>query len=122
MARLKTRVDRRRARHVRVRKVVAGSPERPRMAVFRSIKQIYAQVIDDTQGRTLAAASSLKLAPGEPGKALTKTEAARQVGVEIARKAKEAGVAKVVFDRGGNRYHGRVKALADAARQGGLEF
>ncbi len=122
MARLKTQVDRRKARHVRVRKTVEGTPERPRLSVFRSTKEIYAQVIDDSIGRTLAAASSLKVAGEGAEKKPTKTDVAKAVGLEVARKAKDAGVSKVVFDRGGNRYHGRVKALADAAREGGLEF
>ncbi len=122
MARLNTRVERRRSRHVRVRKSVEGMAQRPRLSVYRSIKEIYAQVIDDSVGRTLAAASSLKVAVAQEGKKLTKTDEAKLVGDEIARKAKEAGVTKVVFDRGGNRYHGRVKALADAARKGGLDF
>lgn len=122
MARLKTQVERRKSRHIRVRKTVEGTTQRPRLSVFRSTKEIYAQVIDDSVGRTLASASSLKVAGDGAEKKLTKTDAAKAVGVEVARKAKDAGVSKVVFDRGGNRYHGRVKALADAAREGGLEF
>ncbi|MBI4310416.1 MAG: 50S ribosomal protein L18 [Chloroflexi bacterium] len=119
---MNTRVDRRRSRHMRVRKHVTGTSERPRLSVYRSLKDIYVQVIDDGAGRTLAAASSLKLSGSGDGKKRTKTEEAKLVGVEIAQKAKEAGVTKVVFDRGGNMYHGRVKALADAAREGGLVF
>jgi large subunit ribosomal protein L18 len=107
-------------RHVRVRKVVAGTPDKPRLAVFRSLTHIYAQVIDDEAGRTLAAAStvekSLKATNGN------KTARAKAVGAAVAEKAKAAGVTRVVFDRGGNRYHGRVKALAEAAREGGLKF
>jgi len=110
----------RRRRHERVRKTVAGTPERPRLAVYRSLTHIYAQVIDDEHGRTLAAASDvekpLKDAPGN------KSERAKAVGSAIAKKAGEAGVTDVVFDRGGNKYHGRVKALAEAAREGGLRF
>jgi large subunit ribosomal protein L18 len=110
----------RQRRHERVRKTVAGTPGRPRLAVYRSLTHIYAQVIDDEQGRTLAAASdvekTLKDAKGN------KSERAKAVGTAIAQKAKDAGVTKVVFDRGGNRYHGRVKALAEAAREGGLQF
>ncbi|MBI4202873.1 MAG: 50S ribosomal protein L18 [Chloroflexi bacterium] len=119
---MKTRIDRRRSRHTRVRKSVSGTPQRPRLSVYRSIKEIYAQVIDDSAGRTLAAASSMKLAGDSPEEKVTKTGEAKLVGAEIARKAREAGVTQVVFDRGGNRYHGRVKALAEAAREGGLEF
>lgn len=104
-------------RHTRVRSVVTGTAERPRLAVFRSASHIYAQVIDDASGKTLAAASSADI----KSKA-AKTDLSTQVGTAIAEKAKAKGVAAVVFDRGGYRYHGRVKALADAARAGGLEF
>ena len=101
----------------RIRKRVSGTAERPRLTVFRSNKQIYAQVIDDTVGKTLAAASSLKLDIKAP-----KKEIAAKVGEMIAKKAQEAGVVSVVFDRNGYLYHGRVKELADAARNGGLKF
>ncbi len=104
-------------RHHRVRKVVSGSSERPRLAVFRSNRHIYAQVIDDIGGRTLVSASSLKLSVEGDKKA-----AARKVGEEIAKRAKEAGVSKVVFDRGGNLFHGRVREVAEGARGAGLEF
>lgn len=104
-------------RHRRVRRKVAGTAERPRLVVYRSNKQIYAQVIDDTAGRTLAAAASTAL-PGEGDK----KEAAKRVGAEVARRARQAGVTRVVFDRGGYQYHGRVAALAEAAREGGLDF
>jgi large subunit ribosomal protein L18 len=107
-------------RHARLRKTVAGTPVRPRLAVFRSLTHIYAQVIDDAQGRTLAAASSLE--KGLKDGAGTKTERAKAVGSAIARKAIDAGITDVVFDRGGNRFHGRVKALAEAAREAGLKF
>lgn len=107
-------------RHVRVRKKVAGTPERPRLAVYRSLTHIYAQVIDDEKGHTLAAASTLD--KGIKGGGGNKSAGAKAVGTAVAQKAKDAGVSKVVFDRGGNRYHGRVKALADAAREAGLEF
>jgi large subunit ribosomal protein L18 len=103
-------------RHRRVRKGVAGSPLRPRLAVFRSARHIYAQIIDDTTGRTLASASTLGA-----GKA-KKSDAAKQVGALVAERAKAAGVTKVAFDRGGYKYQGRVAALADGAREGGLEF
>lgn len=109
-------------RHRRVRKRVHGTPERPRLSVFRSNVHIYAQVIDDSIGRTLAAASTVDraLAPNLNGQA--KVEQAREVGKLVAERAKAAGVTKVVFDRGGFKYHGRVKALADAAREAGLDF
>jgi large subunit ribosomal protein L18 len=107
-------------RHARIRKDVTGTGERPRLAVYRSITHIYAQVIDDAQGRTLVAASDvekgLRVAKGN------KTERAKAVGTAVAKKAIDAGVSQVVFDRGGNRFHGRVKALAEAAREAGLKF
>ena len=104
-------------RHRRVRKKVFGTPERPRLAVFRSNRHIYAQLIDDFQGRTLAAASTLKDAgSGDP------KEQAKAVGTALAERAKSAGVSRVAFDRGGFKYHGRVQAVADGAREGGLEF
>ena len=106
-------------RHRRVRKKVQGTPERPRLAVFRSNKHITAQVIDDRAGRTIASASSTEGAfEGSGGN----VEAATKIGEIIAARAKAAGVTSVVFDRGGYLYHGRVAALADAARNGGLEF
>ena len=104
---------------VRVRRKVQGTPERPRLSVYRSNKGIYAQIIDDENGRTLASASSLK---DKQANEVAKTEHARIVGQAIAEKAKAAGIASVVFDRNGYLYHGRVKALADAAREGGLQF
>ena len=106
--------------HERIRHRVHGSQERPRLAVFRSLKHIYAQVIDDRKGHTLAAASSneKKSAVGNGGN----LAGAKQVGKLIAERAQAGGVKKVVFDRGGYLYHGRIKALADAARQAGLEF
>ena len=110
----------RQKRHERLRLRVEGSASRPRLAVFRSLNHIYAQVIDDTSGRTLAAASSLEAAL-RSAKA-TKTAEASTVGRVVAERARAAGVAQVVFDRAGNRYHGRVKSLADAAREAGLEF
>jgi large subunit ribosomal protein L18 len=107
-------------RHGRVRKKVAGTAERPRLAVFRSLTHIYAQVIDDERGHTVVAASSLeKDLKGTSG---NKSARAKAVGEAVAKKAKAAGVEQVVFDRGGNRFHGRVKALAEAARKGGLKF
>ena len=111
--------QRRQRRHRRVRGKVHGSAGRPRLCVFRSSKGIYAQVIDDDAGVTLASASTLQLGSGASG---TKSEKAAEVGKLVAQRAREAGVEKVVFDRGGYLYHGRVKALADGAREGGLEF
>ncbi|MFD0872491.1 50S ribosomal protein L18 [Chlamydia abortus] len=107
-------------RHLRVRKKIEGTTERPRLNIFRSEKHMYAQVIDDVKGVTIAAASTLdKELKMENG---GNVEAARQVGALIAKRAKEKGIDKVVFDRGGYLYHGRVQALADAAREAGLEF
>ena len=104
-------------RHRRVRKNVRGVADRPRLAVFRSSNHIYAQVIDDDRGHTLASATSLEVKSGD-----TKTVVAKTVGEAVARLALAAGVTRVVFDRGGYKYHGRVKALADAARSEGLSF
>ncbi len=112
-----TKVDRRLKIKRSVRSKISGTAERPRLTVFRSNKQIYAQVIDDTTGRTLAAASSLKIEDKAP-----KKEIAAKVGEQIAKSAQEAGVQVVVFDRNGYLYHGRIKELADAARNGGLKF
>jgi large subunit ribosomal protein L18 len=110
-------VQLRQRRHRRVRKRVVGTPERPRLAVFRSNRHVYAQVIDDTAGRTLAAASTLKDGGGDDPKARAKA-----VGLALAGKAKDAGVTHVAFDRGGFLYHGRIQAVADGAREGGLDF
>lgn len=110
----------RKRRHVRVRAKVSGTPERPRLNVFRSSAHIYAQVIDDIAGHTIVAASDLEPAIREKGG--TKTERAEAVGAAIAERAKSAGIDTVVFDRGGFLYHGRIKAVAEAARSGGLEF
>jgi large subunit ribosomal protein L18 len=109
-------------RHRRVRKKVAGTQDRPRLNVYRSLNQIYAQVIDDDRGHTLVSVSSLDGSITSKLKGKTKTEQARLIGEEVAKRAKKAGVKSVVFDRGGYRYHGRVRALAEAAREGGLEF
>ena len=122
MSKNESRQDIRQRKHIRVRKKVYGTPERPRLCVYRSLNHIYAQVIDDLQGRTLVAASTLapELRTGEGiGKNI---EAARSVGKLIAERALAQGITKVVFDRGGNLYHGRVAALAEAAREKGLEF
>ena len=109
-------------RHIRVRKKIEGTPERPRLAVFRSLSHIYAQVIDDRAQRTLVAASDLEPAVRAQLDGKKKTERAEIVGAVLAERAKEKGITRVVFDRGGFKYHGRVKALAEAARKGGLEF
>lgn len=109
----------RKRRHYRVRKQVQGTTQRPRLAVFRSNKHIVAQVIDDSSGTTVAAASTVE--NGWDGRGNT-VEAATKVGSLVAERAKDAGVSQVVFDRGGNLYHGRIAALADAARDAGLEF
>ena len=109
-------------RHARVRKNLAGTPERPRLNVFRSITEIYAQVIDDQSGHTLAAASSVDGELRKKMKSLNKTEQAKLVGQTVADRAKSKGITSVVFDRGGFRYMGRVKALADSARENGLQF
>ncbi len=116
----KSRQAARHRRHARIRRKVAGTAERPRLSVFRSNKHIAVQLINDADGRTIASASSLEasLRSGATGNAT----AAAQVGALIAERAKDAGVTSVVFDRGGNRYHGRIAALADAAREAGLEF
>ncbi len=107
----------------RVRSKIFGTPERPRLSVYRSLKHIYAQIIDDTKGHTLVAMSSLsKEIRDEVKNAKTKTEVSRIVGLALAKKALEKGITKVVFDRNGYKYHGRVKALAEAAREGGLIF
>ena len=120
MTQVASRGAARRKRHERIRLHLEGSPARPRLAVFRSLNHIYAQVIDDSSGTTLAAASSLEAelrsATG------TKIQSAAEVGKLLASRAKSAGVERVVFDRAGFRYHGRVKSLADAARAAGLDF
>ncbi len=122
MPKSQSRQEIRQRKHIRVRKKVFGTPERPRLCVYRSLNHIYAQVIDDMQGRTLVAASTLapELRAGDGiGKNL---EAARSVGKLIAERALAQGITRVVFDRGGNLYHGRVAALAEAAREQGLDF
>lgn len=109
-------------RHLRVRKKVQGTGERPRLNVFRSLSQIYAQIIDDTAGRTLVSASSVDRELREKMKGLKKSEQARLVGRAVAERALKKGISSVVFDRGGYKYNGRVKALAEGAREGGLKF
>jgi large subunit ribosomal protein L18 len=112
----KTRPEKRARRHLRVRKKVSGTPERPRLVVYRSLKHIYAQLVDDQANRTLMTVTDQN---GSGGK---KMERSVEVGKTIAARAKEAGITRVVFDRAGYKYHGRVKAVADGAREGGLEF
>jgi large subunit ribosomal protein L18 len=118
----RTRSESRERRHKRVRLTVHGSTDRPRLNVFRSVEQIYAQVIDDEAGRTLAAASSIDHEIREQVAKLPKAEQAKAVGKLVAERALGKGIKQVVFDRGGFKYIGRVKALADAARQAGLDF
>jgi large subunit ribosomal protein L18 len=118
----KSRSEMRKHRHRRVRKKIAGTSERPRLCVFRSLNQIYAQVIDDSTGMTVLSVSTLDSKVKSKVKKLSKTEQAKLVGEEVAKRAKKEGVKQVIFDRGGYKYHGRVRALADAAREGGLEF
>lgn len=113
---LSAKETKRAARHARIRKVVKGTAARPRLAIFRSLSDIYAQLVDDDARKTILGSSSLKVKKG------TKTEQAKEVGTEIAKLASEKGIKEIVFDRGGYKYHGRVKALADGAREGGLKF
>lgn len=120
-AAIKSRQSRER-RHRRVRGRVEGTPDRPRLNVFRSLTNIYAQVIDDAQGHTLVSASTVEQDVATQVEGKTKVESAKIVGQVLAQRAKDAGISKVVFDRGGYRYHGRVAALAEGAREGGLEF
>lgn len=120
---LKNKNDVRKKRHIRVRKRVEGTPERPRLNVYRSTNNIYAQIIDDLAGKTLVSASTLDSSLRASDKhAGGNIDAAKKVGALIAERAKAAGVTKVVFDRGGYLYHGRIQGLADAARENGLEF
>lgn len=108
--------------HKRIRRRLSGTAERPRLAVFRSAKHIYAQVIDDGKGHTVTAASSAEKAAGMAPSAGGNVAGAKAIGKLVAERAKEKGIKAVVFDRGGYHYHGRIKALADAAREAGLEF
>ena len=122
MAKNKSRSVARVRRHRRVRKHIAGTSERPRLNVFRSLNGIYAQVIDDETGHTLVSASTIDGELRSKMKGLTKTEQAKEVGLAVAERAKEKGIETIVFDRGGYRYIGRIKALAEGAREGGLQF
>jgi large subunit ribosomal protein L18 len=118
----KTRSIARERRHIRVRKHVSGTTNRPRLNVFKSLTGIYAQIIDDTEGNTLISASTIDKELREKMKGLKKIEQAKAIGQAVAERAKSKGISTVVFDRGGFRYVGRVKALADGAREGGLQF
>lgn len=120
MTKLASRTAARTKRHERLRLRLSGTPTRPRLAIFRSLNHIYAQVIDDTSGSTLAAASSIEA--GLRGADGTKTDDAKRVGQLVAERAKAAGIGQVVFDRAGFKYHGRVRSLAEAARAAGLDF
>ncbi len=117
-----TRNERRKWRHRRVRRNLRGTPERPRLNVFRSLRHIYAQVVDDMAGRTLVSASTLDPEVKEQLDDMRPLEQARVVGETVAQRALEEGISQVVFDRGGYKYHGRVKAVAEGAREVGLEF
>ena len=118
----KSRSQARLRRHTRVRKNISGTPLRPRLNIFRSMAEIYAQVINDEDGHTLVSASSIDKELKKKMKGLKKSEQARVVGLAVAARAKKKGIQKVVFDRGGYRFIGRVKALAEGAREGGLDF
>jgi len=117
-----SKAEARRERHARLRKKLCGTQERPRLCVRRSLHHIYAVLVDDAKGHTIAAASTLDRSVGESLSSRTNVAAAKAVGSAIAAKAKAVGVSQVVFDRGGYKYHGRVRALADAAREAGLSF
>lgn len=118
----RTQPEQRERRHRRIRVKVKGTLERPRLNIYRSLEHIYAQVIDDVAGHTIASASTLDAEVKAATAGKTKSEQAKIVGQIVGTRAKSAGVSKVVFDRGGNRYHGRIKALADGARESGLDF
>jgi len=122
MANVRDKELARQHRHARVRQRVVGTPERPRLNVFRSLKHIYVQLVDDTVGSTVASASTLDPEIRERASALPKMAAAELVGEIVAQRAREKGITKVVFDRGGYAYHGRVQKLAEAARKSGLDF
>jgi large subunit ribosomal protein L18 len=122
MAKIKSRSDARKRRHTRVRKHISGTPVRPRLNVYRSSLEIYAQVIDDEAGHTIVSASSIDQQLRGQTASLSKSDQAHLVGKTLGERAKEKGISLVVFDRGGYRYIGRVKALAEGAREGGLEF
>lgn len=122
MAKTKSRAEARKRRHIRVRRSISGTAQKPRLNVYRSLNEIYAQVIDDNKGHTLVSASSIDNELKKKMKGKTKNEQAKLVGQAIADRAKEKGIKEVVFDRGGYKYIGRVAALADGARENGLQF
>jgi large subunit ribosomal protein L18 len=122
MGKKRTRGDARKRRHLRIRKKVFGTSDRPRLNVFRSLNEIYVQIIDDTKGQTLISASTVDKELKKKFKGMTKKEQAKLVGQTIADRAKDKGIKSVVFDRGGYKYIGRVEALADGARENGLQF
>ncbi|MCD4803396.1 MAG: 50S ribosomal protein L18 [Anaerolineales bacterium] len=122
MAKKRTRGDARKRRHLRIRRNVFGTPEKPRLNVYRSLDEIYVQVIDDTKGHTLASASTIDSGLKKKLKGMTKKEKAKLIGQTIADRAKDKGIKSVVFDRGGFKYIGRVAALAEGARENGLKF
>jgi large subunit ribosomal protein L18 len=117
-----SREDQRKRRHTRLRAKLSGTAERPRLNVYRSLEHIYAQVINDSEGHTVTSASTVDPEVKKMIEGKTKSEAAKIVGTTLAKRAQDAGISVVVFDRGGYKYHGRVKALADAAREAGLKF
>jgi large subunit ribosomal protein L18 len=121
MAKVSSNISRKR-RHARIRETVSGSKDKPRLCVFRSLSNIYAQIIDDSSGATLATAGSLTAEIKDQLRGKNKTQVAEMVGSLLAKNAQEKGIGQVVFDRGGYKYHGRVKALAEAARKAGLKF
>ncbi len=122
MSKSKTRSEARDRRHKRVRSRITGTPERPRLSIYRSLSEIYAQIIDDKAGLTLTSASTIDHDLRTSVDGMKKSEQARKIGQALAERAKAKGIKQVIFDRGGYRYIGRVKALADGAREGGLEF
>jgi large subunit ribosomal protein L18 len=122
MGKKRTRGDARKRRHLRIRKKVFGTSDRPRLNVFRSLNEIYVQIIDDTKGQTLISASTVDKELKKKFKGMTKKEQSKLVGQTIADRAKDKGIKSVVFDRGGYKYIGRVEALADGARENGLQF
>lgn len=119
---IKNKIQKRKVRHKRVRAKIFGTKEVPRLFVFRSNKHIYVQAIDDAAGKTVAHASDINILKEQKSEKKNKTEIAKTVGAEMAKKLKEKTVSKIVFDRGGYKYHGRVKALAEGAREGGIKF
>jgi large subunit ribosomal protein L18 len=122
MAKKRTRADARKRRHLRIRRKVTGTPKKPRLNVYRSLNEIYVQVIDDTKGHTLVSTSTIDPTLKKKFKGMTKKEKAKLVGQAIADRAKDKGIKSVVFDRGGYKYIGRVAALAEGARENGLQF